>query len=70
MPINVRSLCLRDHHANQDRIYSPPKEGLPYLIVTSTSDDLKVLTANSSVEARAWFPSERYDADESERVRN
>ena len=34
-------------------IYSPPKEGLPYLIVTFTSDGLKVLTANSSVEARA-----------------
>jgi hypothetical protein len=34
-------------------IYSPPKEGLPYLIVTFKSDGLKVLTANSSVEARA-----------------
>jgi hypothetical protein len=34
-------------------IYDPPKEGLPYLIVTFTSDGLKVLTANSSVEARA-----------------
>jgi hypothetical protein len=34
-------------------IYSPPKKGLPYLIVTFTSDDLKVLTANSSIEARA-----------------
>jgi hypothetical protein len=34
-------------------IYDPPKEGLPYLIFTFTSDGLKVLTANSSVEARA-----------------
>ena len=34
-------------------IYDPPKKGLPYLIVTFTSDGLKVLTANSSVEARA-----------------
>jgi hypothetical protein len=33
-------------------IYGPPKEGLPYLIVTFASDGLNVLTANSSVEAR------------------
>jgi hypothetical protein len=33
-------------------IYEPPKEGLPYLIVTFASDGLNVLTANSSVEAR------------------
>ena len=34
-------------------IYDPLKEGLPYLIVTFESDGLNVLTANSSVEARA-----------------
>jgi hypothetical protein len=34
-------------------IYEPPKEGLPYLVVTFASDGLNVLTANSSVEARA-----------------
>ena len=34
-------------------IYEPPKEGLPYLIVTFTSDGLNVLTAKSSFEARA-----------------
>ena len=39
-------------------IYEPPKEGLPYLIVTFKSDGLKVVTANSSVEARAMV-SER-----------
>ena len=33
-------------------IYEPPKEGLPYLIVTFASDGLNVLTANSLVEAR------------------
>jgi hypothetical protein len=33
-------------------IYEPPKQGLPYLIVTFASDGLNVLTANSSVEAR------------------
>ena len=39
-------------------IYEPPKEGLPYLIVTFESDGLNVVTANSSVEARAMV-SER-----------
>jgi hypothetical protein len=39
-------------------IYEPPKEGLPYLIVTFASDGLNVLTANSSLEARAMV-SER-----------
>jgi hypothetical protein len=34
-------------------IYEPPKEGLPYLVVTFASDGLNVLTVNSSVEARA-----------------
>ncbi len=34
-------------------IYEPPKEGLPYLIVTFASDGVNVLTADSSVEARA-----------------
>jgi hypothetical protein len=39
-------------------IYEPPKEGLPYLIVTFASDGLNVLTAKSSVEARVMV-SER-----------
>ena len=34
-------------------IYEPPEEGLPYLVVTVASDGLNVLTANSSIEARA-----------------
>jgi hypothetical protein len=33
-------------------IYEPPKQGLPYLIVTFASDGLNVLTANSAIEAR------------------
>jgi hypothetical protein len=33
-------------------IYEPPKQGLPYLIVTFASDGLNVLTANSASEAR------------------
>lgn len=39
-------------------IYDPPKEGLPYLVVTLASDGLNVLPANSSLEARAMV-SER-----------
>ncbi len=34
-------------------IYDPPKEGLPYLVVTITSDGgLKITAANSSLSAR------------------
>jgi hypothetical protein len=33
-------------------IYDPPKEGLPYLVVTFTSDGLKITAANSSLSAR------------------
>jgi len=39
-------------------IYEPPEKGLPYLVVTVASDGLNVVTANSSVEARAMV-SER-----------
>jgi len=39
-------------------IYEPPKDGLPYLVVTFGSDGLNVLTANSLFEARAMV-SER-----------
>jgi hypothetical protein len=33
-------------------IYDPPKEGLPYLIVTFTTEGMKIATANSSLAAR------------------
>jgi hypothetical protein len=33
-------------------IYDPPKEGLPYLVVTFTPDGLKITAANSSLSAR------------------
>jgi hypothetical protein len=33
-------------------IYDPPKEGLPYLVVTFTPHGLKVIAANSSLSAR------------------
>jgi hypothetical protein len=33
-------------------IYDPPKEGLPYLVVTFTPDGLKITTADSSLSAR------------------
>lgn len=33
-------------------IYEPPKEGLPYLVVTFTPDRMNVSTANSSTAAR------------------
>jgi hypothetical protein len=33
-------------------IYDPPKEGLPYLVVTFTPDGLKITTADSSLAAR------------------
>ena len=33
-------------------IYDPPKEGLPYLVVTFTPEGMKIATANSSLAAR------------------
>ena len=33
-------------------IYDPPMEGLPYLVVTFEVDGLKVLTAETQLEAR------------------
>jgi hypothetical protein len=39
-------------------IYDPPKEGLPYLVVTFTPDGMKITTANSSLAAR-MIASER-----------
>jgi len=52
-------------------IYEPPEEGLPYLVVTFASDGLNVLTAKILRLGRERrYPSERYDADESERVMN
>jgi hypothetical protein len=39
-------------------IYDPPKEGLPYLVVTFTPEGMKIATANSSLAART-IASER-----------
>jgi hypothetical protein len=39
-------------------IYDPPKEGLPYLVVTFTPEGMKITTANSSLAART-IASER-----------
>jgi len=33
-------------------IYEPPKDGLPYLVVTVSPDGVSVLTAKSRTEAR------------------
>lgn len=33
-------------------IYEPPKDGLPYLVVTFEPDGVKVSVANSELEAR------------------
>ena len=33
-------------------IYDPPKEGLPYLVVTFTLEGMKIATAHSSLAAR------------------
>ena len=33
-------------------IYDPPKEGLPYLVVTFTPDGLKITSADSRLAAR------------------
>jgi hypothetical protein len=50
-------------------IYEPPKEGLPYLVVTFASDGLNVLTVNSSVEARAVVSERMIRRRRSETVR-
>jgi hypothetical protein len=34
-------------------IYHPPKAGMPYLVVTITSEGISTLTASSKGEARA-----------------
>ena len=47
-------------------IYDPPKEGLPYLVVTFTPDGMKIATANSSLAARV-IASERVIRRRSER---
>jgi hypothetical protein len=39
-------------------ICDPPKEGLPYLVVTFTPEGMKITTANSSLAART-IASER-----------
>jgi hypothetical protein len=39
-------------------IYEPPKDGLPYLVVTLSPDGMNVLIAKSRTEARAMV-SER-----------
>jgi len=47
-------------------IYDPPKEGLPYLVVTFTPEGMKIATANSSLAAR-MIASERVIRRRSER---
>ena len=47
-------------------IYDPPKEGLPYLVVTFTPEGMKIATANSSLAART-IASERAIRRRSER---
>ena len=47
-------------------IYDPPKEGLPYLIVTFTPEGMKIAAANSSLAART-IASERVIRRRSER---
>jgi hypothetical protein len=47
-------------------IYDPPKEGLPYLVVTFTPEGMKIATANSSLAART-IASERVIRRRSER---
>jgi hypothetical protein len=47
-------------------IYDPPKEGLPYLVVTFTPEGLKIATADSSLAART-IASERVISRRSER---
>ncbi len=38
--------------ATTTTIYDPPNEGLPYLVVTFSSDGMHVATANSTTAAR------------------
>ena len=47
-------------------IYDPPKEGLPYLVVTFTPEGMKITSANSSLAART-IASERAISRRSER---
>ena len=47
-------------------IYDPPKEGLPYLVVTFTPEGMKIATANSSLAART-IASEQVISRRSER---
>jgi hypothetical protein len=47
-------------------IYDPPKEGLPYLVVTFTPDGMKITSANSTLAAR-MIASERAIRRRSER---
>jgi hypothetical protein len=47
-------------------IYDPPKEGLPYLVVTFTPEGMIIATANSSLAART-IASERAIRRRSER---
>jgi hypothetical protein len=47
-------------------IYDPPKEGLPYLVVTFTPEGMNIATANSSLAART-IASERVISRRSER---
>ena len=47
-------------------IYDPPKEGLPYLVVTFTAKGMKIAAANSSLAART-IASERVIRRRSER---
>ena len=47
-------------------MYDPPKEGLPYLVVTFTADGMKITAANSSLAART-IASERVIRWRSER---
>ena len=36
-------------------LYEPPKDGLPYLVVTFTPNGIEVETTNSRTEARAMI---------------
>jgi hypothetical protein len=46
------STAVRTVMSTKTAIYDPPMEGLPYLVITFESDGLKVLTAESLLEAR------------------
>jgi hypothetical protein len=64
----VLQIC--DHGDRYARltIYDPPKEGLPYLVVTFAPEGVKIATANSSLAART-IASERAIRRRSERQR-